>query len=486
MYKKKSKMKKRMLALLLAFVSILSCETTVASSAASGTSATYSTIIMQGNTPSASDCQAFKDRLLASGCGYTVFSLRGWTNNSNTPNEQIVTKAQFKEMKNYDVAYYSGHGGYDHTNENHPLINFAHKDEIDVAEALGVQASTWQTDRYITPNDKLRVIVLASCEQLHSDAVKYYARVMKASKVRAIAGYHAGSPTAGDDTIARNFVDYAKAGNSVWYSWKHANSGQSWAVLVYKSNSNQYYRLPGFPGNTYADPSSSASVYRYASFLTDPGVTPVTNTSDIGNMLLQLPLTITATEQEKGNADALKREVVVGNYSVADDDSTVRNYLSILDSNMSLTDKICVQYYVAAEEIDEDFGILSNTRQIVERTYLYYDTYGGIKIADSYISASVDIGGIKNIEDKRKTVTKQGESISAAKNVANKKAYYSEVEAIEAFLNEQSMYNEEDILDVSLAYAPIENGAYQLCYELRTEYSFHYVNVQTGETIYFS
>ena len=93
----------------------------------------------------------------------------------------------------------------------------------------------------------LRVLMLASCSQLDSSVVKYYARIMKSSGIRAIAGYHDIAPGLGDDVIATNFINHASAGNSVWYSWQHANNGYNWAVLVYQENANQYYRLPGFP-----------------------------------------------------------------------------------------------------------------------------------------------------------------------------------------------------------------------------------------------
>ena len=97
--------------------------------------------------------------------------------------------------------------------------------------------------------------MLAACFQLDSSIMHYYARAMRASSVRAIAGYHErgpGHPT--DVTIAENFFTYANAGNSVKYSWQYgntvANTIHPWAVLVYTHNSNEYYRIPGFPGNT--------------------------------------------------------------------------------------------------------------------------------------------------------------------------------------------------------------------------------------------
>ena len=452
--------------------------------------ATYSTIIMQGNTESASDCRTFRSALMNSGNGYTAFALKGWNLSSDVPNQNRVTLSQFKEMKNYTVAYYSGHGGF--TN-GYPIVNYIPSNSannhgtsspIDVASALGVSTSSWQSTAYIKPSDPLRVLVLAACSQLDSNCVKYYGRIMKASGIRAIAGYHDTAPSDGDHTIATNFVELADDGNSIMYSWQNANPVSNWAVLVYRSNDNMYYRFPGFPGRRYNDPSDM-KVYRYASFLTSyqEVVTGVGTNNE--EEILSLPLTISTTDINTRAATlTTKRELEESLLSVADNNAVVENYLLDYFSEDLTSGKICVESYVSREEVDEDVGLLSETETVVERTYNYFDTYNGIKIADSYVGASVDAAGAKNVSDARKTVVSAGKSameISAQKVTAQK--LLTEEEAIEIIRNEDSSCGDLNVQSVSLAYAPVNGGNHVLCYEVLSNHGFTYVSIENGSII---
>lgn len=455
-----------------------------------GTRATYKTIIMQGNTYSASDCRVFKEEMLASGNGYTTYALRGWNTSSDVPNTNRVTESQFKEMKNYHVAYYSGHGGF---SGGHPIVNYVPSNSsqnygtsspINVATALGVSTSNWQNNAYIKTTDPTRVLVLAACSQLDSNCVKYYARIMKASSIRAIAGYHDVAPSDGDDVIARNFVETADAGNSIMYSWQNANPVSNWAVLVYQSNYNQYYRFPGFPGNTYSDPTD-LTVYRYANYLSTPGTVTTSLGTDIESMLLGLPLSITTTgANARTDIQSTRRELDESLTSVADNDNVVQNYLLEYFSEDLTSDKVCVESYVTREEADTELGLLSETETVVERTYNYYDTYNGIKIADSYVGASVDVGGVKNVSYARKEVLSAGKcanELSAQKN-AQKKLLTKE-EAVEVVRTKDTCCSELTVLGISLAYAPVNGGEHVLCYEIQSNHGFTYVSVENGNII---
>ena len=58
----------------------------------------------------------------------------------------------------------------------------------------------------------------------------------------------------------------------------------------------------------------------------------------------------------------------------------------------------------------------------------------------------------------------------------------SERDAISIAKNQDIYYNKE-VQYVSLAYAPTEGGIHALCYEIRFDCGFCYVNVLTGDII---
>lgn len=232
----------------------------------------YTAIIMQGNTMKESDCLAAYNGLTDG--GYEDIVTYGWKYTDKTHStilEQRVTESQFITAKDYDVAYFSGHGG---SASSKPAINvnatytYGKYNVIKVAEALGVSGDSWKSTAVWKPSDKIRVLMLAACSQLTDTNAKYYARIMRASGIRAIAGYYGTGPGHETDTrIAEGFFEKAAAGTSVYGAWKDANNAQGshpWAVLVYNENSNQYYRLPGYPGNTYTTPTTTAKVYLYS------------------------------------------------------------------------------------------------------------------------------------------------------------------------------------------------------------------------------
>lgn len=216
----------------------------------------WDVLTMQGNTYSASDCRTFETGLLNKGNVYVNANRAGWSGSDN-PDNNRVTLEQLRRMYAYDVAYYSGHGAYQTVNGTyHPFLNakpsnsaadYGNSSPIDVAELFIVDGSDWQTSSYLEPGDPIKVLFLASCFQLDTKIMKYYARMMKASGIRAVAGYHDIAPANGDDVIATNFVKNA-AGNSVWYSWQHANSGYNWAVLVYQFTLCQWCEPEGDSG----------------------------------------------------------------------------------------------------------------------------------------------------------------------------------------------------------------------------------------------
>lgn len=445
----------------------------------------YLTIIMQGDTDSASDCVAFENALEVSGNGYTGFSRKGWTENTNTPNYIRATASDFLSSKGAHVAYYSGHGA----SGTYPVLNAVSgsgmtSSAFNVATTLGVSGSNWASSSLISSSDNLRVMVLASCLQLDSSVVKYYARIMKASGVRVIAGYHDIAPSLGDDTIATNFVQNADAGYCVLEAWRMANTYQNWAVLVFWDNENQAYNMPGFPGTEYPAPSSGASVYRYANFLSTPREESTASVGDsIDAQISALPLSITMTTiQNEASLQDYSRDVAWANTSVPDDDSDIQRMLATaLNENMEA--KIPVQYQVAREELDTETGIVADTEVIVERTYQYFDTHLGVKIADSYVSATVDSEGVNTIKVNRKSVAATNTNITQTTATGETGQTISQSAALKLLLQDHPCIAESELYDVSLAYVPDGNGCHVLCYEFMFSHGFSYVNVVTGDIL---
>ena len=504
-------MKKTIFLLILTFSIIISCipvyamaeeyetitpctEEVVTDEESSTRAISYSATIMQGNTNSASDCNIFYQKLRDSGRGYSTFDAFGWTKGSDTPNRNRVTEDELTGMAWYTVAYYSGHGKWrtnSVTGELNPVINYTagsysgNFNEINVAEAFGVDSDDWRTSCTIRGGYPLQVLILASCSQLDTNVMKYYARIMRSSNIHAIAGYHDTAPSYGDDDIAAEFIDLSSEGNSVWYSWENANTNKNWALLLYQDNNNQYYRLPGFPSPIYAEPATNAYVFRYANFLDTAqfvlGV--VSNSPD--EQIENLPLSLTTREiQTRSAVYGTERETVNDSSSVVDSDIEVRNYIKENVAEDALNDTLCVQHYVSCTAIDEEQGLLADTETIIARTYDYYDTYAGVKIADSYIGASIDCEGIKNVSDKRQVVIAEGDSISQIRENSSRSInLISKEVAIEIARTEDTCCDEYEPLGVSLAYAPTANGEHVLCYEVVSSHGFCYVNVETGEII---
>lgn len=455
-----------------------------------------SAIIMQGNTSSALDCAVFKTSLANVNRGYVLFASRGWDIITGQPTYRRVTLQEFKEMKDYTIAYYSGYGSVTGTTPYtyRPSINVGQGTgedmscmQFNVAQALQVESTRWESQCVLDEDDPLRILIMASGYQLDSRVVKYYARIMAASSVRAIAGYHDVAPVTIDDEIASTFIAIANIGDSVRSSWSRANTivpgsygnpEYNWAVLVYKDGGNEYYRFPDFHGNTYADPVPGTPIYRYASFLDYPGIVEYSSTgsSNIESNIASLPLMIYGNDTADRSAADFNYQVPVYNQEIGlDQEAVVKNYLASEYKIKDFSDKICVRTHVEEEQVDTEEGLLSETKKVVERTFSYYDTYNGIKIKGSFISASVDSEGVKNVYDARKGVS----DFVAADDKAVVNKMISKETAIKAAKANYIM--ESDIVAVALAYVPAGNGTYQLCYEIQFTGDFCYVNVQTGE-----
>lgn len=456
-----------------------------------GLDASNCACIMQGNTNEENDCLAFYNGLKRYG-GYGDVNIvnYGWTRTNSGGsyiNTDRVTPNQYVWGGRYTVSYYSGHGsnsgGYPNLNV-YASNSSGNYTPFNVAATLGVAGSDWRTKCvWKTGEYYSRVHILAACKQLDSSIMKYYARAMRASDMRVIAGYHEtgpGHPT--DVAIANKFMELAGAGNSVWYSWQYANQQNTvhpWAVLVYRENSNQYYRIPGFPGKTYATPSSSAAIYRYASHLGSnyqpvPLNTSKTISKKTSDYISSLPLYI-ATSDNKLVSTKLKdlkiekRETIDTDDNVPIDTTKTNNIMRNILDEKDLDNVLVSHYPIVRCEVDPDVGHVKGTDVVVQRIYKYYNTYNNIRINNSFIEYWVDIEGISTVIDNWKDATpKMGKSDYISLETAKKQVA-------------KAGYEEFGQAAVELVYQPVNDGLCKLHYEfISPSGSVAYVDAEAG------
>lgn len=260
---------------------------------------------------------------------------------------------------------------------------------------------------------------------------------------------------------------------------------------MYLSNANQYYRLPGFPGNTYSAPSSSASVYRYASHLgssSQVGTTSIGvpsqntvssfSTADSSN----LPLYIYVEENDAVDS-AIAALNLENRESVDPEDGDLPINTTVTDSviqsvlSSSAQDNVLVyQYPVIRCEVDPDTGKVNGTDLVVQRTYKYYNIFNGIRINNSFISFTVDANGISYISNRWKDI---------AMGPATSQTLSTSGVDINTALNNIAVagYGSFDSADVNLVYEADEDGYCKLCYEVQSGNEILLVDVSSGNVL---
>jgi hypothetical protein len=444
--------------------------------------------IMQGNTNEEDDALEVHVGLKSDGYyGISNITEYGWTYYSDTSssiNTNRVTENQYIWGGRYTFSYYTGHGS---RANGIPVINYdtgssnqsGTFSEINIPQALDVDGSDWRTTCEWQDGEYYsRVHILAACNQLDSTVMKYYARAMRASDMRVIAGYHGigpGHPT--DVNIAEDFFEYCNAGNSVKYSWEHGNEDNSstapWAVLVYKENNNQYFRIPGFPGNTYTTPSSTADIYRYASHLSNSQLVSLSKNNIID--LSNLPLYIN-TQNDKSTKYEFNntRESLDSKYDIRLDSSITDNIIKKLFPSDKFNKIVCIQTPVVCSEVNPDFGHVSDSEVVVERMYKYFDTYNNVRVNNSFINFFVDCDGINTVTNKWKSI----EEVDDTSKI-NSSKYIDESTAIECI--KKAGYEDLKLFRISLVYQPVKDGLCKLNYEyISTDDDILYVDVENG------
>ena len=144
----------------------------------------------------------------------------------------------------------------------------------------------------------------------------------------------------------------------------------------------------------------------------------------------------------------------------------------------------CVQTPVYRDEVDLDGESVEGTETVVEYIYHFFDTFNGIRIADSSIVVGVDADGIYSVLDCRKNVVSTAAQMDSTANVTS--ANLISVNTAILSLDGIDDYDDFELQRSELVYAPIENGSttYKLCYQLLgTDSRIAYVDAANGNVL---
>ena len=365
----------------------------------------YSVAVMQGNSTCATDTAnyfyGFADN------AYTVSSYGFDPILGTVINNRALENDFYNTGLSNDICVFSGHGS---KSTSGPILNAyasgaVNGIDFNVANALGVANSTTSSS---WSNADIEVLVLAACSQLHVDVVKYYARIMTNSGIRAITGYHEPSNDDPIDAIvAASFLSFATSDNnfSVKYSWEYANTyavpnTEDWAILVYAVD--PLYCMIGSNGYS-PNHATGGTIYRYTNVSDYNGNIPLNNPS--GGLLYS-----------NNSTDALMYPLYLNTYNCIEVEKAYNtlglDYREAVDPQIDLDDcrkeadhiaKKCIaidkdSIIVSESKIIRDVvtvdGVLDDSAIIVGRNYSYQDSYKGVPIEDSFLRFSFDSEGV--------------------------------------------------------------------------------------------
>lgn len=442
----------------------------------SAKAASYSISVAKGNTNSVpSDCMNIYNGFNANSnyntpvrYGWKIVNGKGVKDNANPfiPNH-------FQTASCRDILYYSGHG------TSGGIIN----GNINVATATAY----WDKTR------NLKAFMTHACYQMDKSGgnALRYAQLMKRTNIQVCTGFHEQSSAGNHDKTANEILRLANAGNSIKYSWQHgieATEGRAqfnkWGYLVYNA-SIQYYRFPGFPGNTYPlAPNANIILARkgLANFI----FTNASLASSDDSNAMDIPLYISATlDANKGVQSESMRESDVNDYYTLTNDFQVDKAMidiSVKESLQkdSIDDMICVASPVILCSVDveeEKYG----EDKITEYVYTYYDTYNGVPISDSFIKKFIDQDGIYTTTIAQKNLLVQ----DFVEN--NGKSIISEVDALGMAIKSIDAINDKSDVNFSMKfYIPMDEdeSVYKLMYVIELmDGSVYYVDAETAQVM---
>lgn len=441
----------------------------------------YTAEVCQGNTPDVQDVLVFQNKLGAK-YGSGNVSLKGYSNGKIT----IADSTDFANAKNYDVLYWSSHGGHW---DDEAVLNITEND----SKAFNTfpMAENWKN------TSKLKVAILGSCCQFDGNVLRgKWADIMKNSGLKVLAGYHDKSPTTGVDTnIANEFFRLANEttsssqGNSVRYAWQQANiangASAKWIVLGYKTNRLEYYRLPGFPGSFDATPSSK-TVYRYTSKNID-GTDATAPASFIDG---DMPYKIEVSRDKL----AINPEVLNSQYEtmpLSDDPSAKMIYIrentvdpidaesvkqnnasAIVDLGLesSLMDAAVSNYALLETEILDDG--MDGSENTIGMVTTYQQNFRGIPLENNFFTVCSDKEGVFSVINRWSDIGESETTDSIMYGISDAKAKLP-----------QTLGGDSSAIDnAQYIYKKAEDGTYRLSVKMITENNQqYYMDTATGE-----
>lgn len=191
-----------------------------------------------------------------------------------------------------------------------------------------------------------------------------------------------------------------------------------------------------------------------------------------------LPKSIVIAPMKDQYKDITDRETAHTEVSLPDCRDMVEKLLATDYGMDSVAGMMLYESYVAAQRVDPDTGVDEDSTIIMSRTYTYYDTIGGIRVADSYVRVSVDAEGVKGVQYNRMIVPSSLDELGPDNLVGDD--YITPFEAYAEVLVRSPTIT---IASVALSYVPVE-GVHVLCYEFITTWAGSiYVDVISGEKV---
>jgi hypothetical protein len=514
--------KKQVISIILAVCIIISFASIDYASANAGDSA----YIVQGNTTDTRDCQAFDTWINhSSGGGYARTRI-GYAMGNNSPQGSTGTEVHLILARNHNVLYWSSHG-LRGTSATGSLLRSG-PSAFSVATTLRVDGSNWQTT-CDWKNSKITVAIFAACHTLDNTygQAKFMARLLRASNLRVIAGYHEGAPPS---TVDRDVVEAffgqgnhigVTKGESIRSSWRLANEyvgwKLNWAVMCYQSNNNQFYRMPNFPGLPYPAPAANSTVYRYwNSFLNGQIINPASAGEQPDDMS-SLPLELFVSDIETHFDTNIASNAINDSTMPIINTSTEIMSREMVDTDISLdmetqlliatdfvtqavdgdiaTNSIISQSAVIREEIDPEIGLVLGTEIVVGRTFCFSNHYNGIRIVNNFIKVGTDMDGVDFIINRWQNVIPRNTIIQSSNSLLIEEDSQLTSDDVLTELDisiEDSRFTLDDVLselDISiidirsseLVYFQVSDGIYRLSYEIiYNDGQTLYIDVQSG------
>lgn len=460
----KNKILKRMTGLVLVFLVLLSSQSSYALEWGR---------ICQGNTLDVGDCVAVYDALYNSGTYNTsCIQAVGWTKTASggSLNTNRAEGSDLSSAKLYELVYFSTHGS------NNGKMNVATSDPskmsgicspFDVSDQMGVTNTDWLTNCvWSGPGNYTKAVILASCYQLDNSGTganaKHWARVMKASQLKVVLGYHESAPAHPTDTnIATDLFSLAST-KSAREAWRIANTSPSrssvWCSLVFNDGNYEDINLPGFGSFTLSPAGTTPSTtVRYYNSVNSPQiiVTSVTpslpltiNTKPSSSVIATYSTSINTKHNEH---KFIGTSIDLDYHRSLADEFMSKEYEDILMSS------IPVEFNLFTDEVDSDYGVLDGSKKLIGKSVVYTNQFMGVKLMDNFLAITVEGDNVSIIKDSWQTV-----SIEVPKNTA---VYSTDECNFNTFITTAEKTNNIDIVSGEYIYVPVGNGTYKLAYE---------------------